>query len=63
MAKKNHLAGPPPFQLMDMIITVIYGVPDQERQYPYFTKKSWLFASGVAGPHVEGGEEVQIYAL
>ena len=30
----------PPFQLMDMIINVIYGVPGQERRYPYFTKKS-----------------------
>ena len=40
MAKINHLEGPPPFQLMVMNITVIYGVPDQERRYPYFTKKS-----------------------
>ena len=27
-------------KLMVMIITVIYGVSDQERRYPYFTKKS-----------------------
>ena len=58
MAKINHLEGPPPFQLMVMIITVIYGVPDQETQ-----KKSSLIASGVAGPRVERGEEVQIYAI
>ena len=39
--KEKTLVGtPPPFQLMVMIITVIYGVPDQERRYPYFTKKS-----------------------
>ena len=37
MAKINHLEGPPPFQLMVMNITVIYGVPDQETQKKVLT--------------------------
>ena len=40
--RKNTCRDPPPFQLMVMIITVIYGVPDQERRYPNFTKKKVL---------------------
>ena len=37
--KEKTLGGTPPFQLMVMIITVIYGVQDQERRYPNNTQK------------------------
>ena len=52
---------------MDMTITVIYGLPAQKDNVLYTPisqkKTSWLFALGVAGPRVERGEEVQIYAI